>query len=185
MLLDTFGARVRYLRRLWGLRQADIYKSGGPSRSTLSRIESEDEGPGDVTEATLQGLAVSLKCNRQWLENGIGRVWREGVNPPEGAGEDELLRSSSGLNSAPQLVPKPDPEQGEYLSDGLVDMRVFERTVEIVMTLFNEAGGYSQDHNLNFAKAYQLVYRYLSKQSDPFDPIHSIAASHILTAVWG
>jgi len=185
MLLNTFGARVRYLRRLWGLRQADIYKSGGPSRSTLSRIESGEEGPDEVSEATLQGLALSLKCTRQWLETGTGRVWLEGVTPPQGAAEDALLRSSSSQATAPQVQVKPDPEVGKYITEGTMDWRILEQTVNTVLTIFNEAGGHSQDHNLNFAEAYQLVYRYLSKQSDPFDPIHHHAAIHILTLAWG
>jgi len=185
VLLDTFGARVRYLRRLWGLRQADIYKSGGPSRSTLSRIENGEEGPGDVSESTLQGLALSLKCTRSWLETGAGRVWLEGVVPPQGAAEDALLRLGSGKESIPQVNARPDPELGKYITEGIMDWRILEHTVNVVMTIFHEAGGYSQDHNLNFAEAYQLVYRYLSKQTDPFDPIHHQAALHLITVVWG
>ena len=185
MLLDSFGARVRYIRRLWGFRQADIYKAGGPSRSTLSRIESEDEGPDEVSEATLQGLAVALKCNRQWLEEGIGRVWREGVTPPEGSAEDALLRSSSSKEWIPLDNVKPDPELGKYMIEGPVDCRVVELAGNIIQTAFDEAGGQSQGHNLNFAEAYQLVVRYLSKQPDPADPRHRQAVSGLITVAWG
>lgn len=184
MLLDTFGARVRYLRRLWGLRQTDIYKAGGPSRSTLSRIESGDDGPGDVSESTLQGLALSLRCTREWLETGTGKVWLDGVVPPEGVADESVLQTAANSARAVHVVPRPDPELSKFTSVGYMDWRVLERAVDIVRNAYQLAGGASEGHDVHFAEAYRLVYLYISKQKDPFDPVHETAAGVLLTVAW-
>lgn len=181
MLLDTFGARVRYLRRLWGLRQGDFYQVGGPSRSTLSRIESGNEGPGDVSEATLQGLSLLLKCTRQWLETGSGKVWQDGVIPPPATPDEFQLQVDSEDGHSHEVTPKPEPEQGKFTSEGTMDWKILEKAVDIVLTRYHETGGAFQDWNINFAEAYRLVYLYLRRQQDAFDPKHESAVSILLT----
>lgn len=166
MGLDNFGARALYLRRLWGLRQADVHKGGGPSRSTLSRIESGEEGPADLYEATLQGLALALKCQRHWLETGRGKVWLDGVIPPPGGSETELKAL------VPEKPSRPDPELGRYITDGPTDWAIVVRAVRIVEEAIAEwSGGYAVDLDVDRAEAYRLIYKHLSQQKDPFQPI--------------
>jgi transcriptional regulator with XRE-family HTH domain len=166
MALDTLGARVLHLRRIQGLRQGDVQRAGGPSRSTLTRIEGGEYGSKDVSEATLNGLASALRCHRHWLETGTGKIWVEGVIPPEGG--DELHLQAL----VPNKPARPELELGRHITDGPTDWAIVAKAVDIVETTINEwSGGQAVDLDINRAEAYRLIYKHLSQQKDPFEPI--------------
>jgi len=135
MQFNTLGERARCVRRLWGLTQTDIHKAGGPSRTTLFRIENDESKPEELSESTLQNLARVLKCNRQWLESGKGPVWADGIIPPQiGAysieNPDEHQFDDENL---------PDPELKRYITHGETDWAIVAIAVEIVRIEFKEA----------------------------------------------
>lgn len=166
MLLTTFADRVRFLRRAWGLSQSAIYKEGGPGRTTLFRIESGDSSPDDLSENTLNGLSIALKCHRHWLETGIGKVWLDGVIPPQGSEEIETQ------NHSPKKINRPDPELGRYITDGPTDWAIVVQTIRTVDRVVADwSGAGAADLDVDYAEAYRLVYKYLSKRKDPFSPI--------------
>jgi len=178
MLLNTFADRVRYLRRLWGLTQPEIHKAGGPARTTQFRIESGDALPSDLTENTLKGLALALKCHWKWLETGQGKVWLEGVVPPKG-GED-LLREDA-VPSRPSA--SPDLVLGRYITDGPTDWVIVARAAAMVEHAIFGATLFQEKIRFNHAEAYRLVYIYLSKQKDPLAPVPFSAIKVLLSIV--
>ena len=100
MSLDSFGARVKFLRRKWGLSLVEIQKAGGPSAPVVRNVEQGHKDPSRVSARVLNGLASALKCNPSWLATGEGKVWLEGVVPPLGW-DDSLLVFNSPRQKSP------------------------------------------------------------------------------------
>lgn len=120
----------------------------------------------DVSEATRQGLALALRCNRHWLETGKGKVWLDGVVPPEGGDELQLQAM------VPQKPLRPEPELGRYITDGPTDWAIVVKAVDIVESAITEwSGGYAVDLDVDRAEAFRIIYKYLARQKDPFEPI--------------
>jgi len=176
MLLNTFGDRVRYLRRLWGLTQPEVHKAGGPARTTLFRIESGEALPEHLTESTLKGLALALKCHRQWLETGVGGVWPEGVVPPE-EGKEVLRQNFVPGASMPEI----DPVLGRYITEGPIDWAIVARAVQIVKGASFAATLTGKMIPLNEAEAYRLVYIHLTNQENPFQVVPSSSLNLVLS----
>ena len=91
MSLDSFGARVKFLRRKLGLSQIEVQQAGGPSVTVTCNIEKGHKDSSHVSARVLNGLATALKCNPSWLATGEGNIWPEGVTPP--IGWDTFLRA--------------------------------------------------------------------------------------------
>lgn len=169
MAVKTFGARVLYLRKMWGLTQSDIHKAGGPSRTTLYRIERGESSPKELSDTSLRGLADALKCHRAWLETGVGTVFLKGVTPPEGA-----LQELQGQAPEPEEQQPIYPEVGRYMTDGPTDWAIVVAAVNAVEESIGQWEGWQKaDINVYRAEAYRLVYKHLAKNKskDPFHPI--------------
>jgi len=179
MAVKTFGERVQYLRKMWGLTQADIHKAGGPSRTTVYRIERGESSPKDLSDASLRGLADVLKCHRPWLETGVGTVFLKGVT----VSPDKLHELQGPPPEAEEQQPI-NPEVGRYITDGPTDWAVVVAAVSAVDESIQQWDGWGKaDIGVYQAEAYRLVYKHLIKQKDPFHPIPYQILSTILSVV--
>ena len=170
MSLETFGARVRYLRRAWGLTQSDLYKLGGPARTTVVRIESRESNHEGLSENTIRGLASALKCHQHWLLTGEGDCLLDGIVPPEG--REDILRENIASTKIPSIY---KPDRVTTLSDPQVDWALVDRVGDIINRILWEwSGGTSANEvNCDRPEAYKLIYKYLHQKqlADPLGPL--------------
>jgi transcriptional regulator with XRE-family HTH domain len=68
--IKTFGARVRYLRKLRGFSQGALAKLVGISQPSISDLENDVSK--EPSAPTLLRMAAVLQANPEWMLNGKG-----------------------------------------------------------------------------------------------------------------
>lgn len=106
-----FAAAVLQRRTELAKSQLDVWRSGGPSNSTLTTLEN---GRGELTNATAKKLDKAL----EWEPGSALRLWREGVEPTP-------KRRVASIKRPPAIDPSP----------GLPAGRSFEQLEDLVMDL--------------------------------------------------
>ncbi len=89
---ETFGDRVKRLRKVAKLSQEALAKSAGIKQSSLSVIETGATKLATIKAPTMKGLAAALKVTQHYLETG--------TEPPVKPGADPLLDQLTTLYAA-------------------------------------------------------------------------------------
>lgn len=71
--MDTFGDRIRLLRKEMGLTQVELGSLIGLSGAGIAKVEA---GVNNLTEAAVKLICTTYKVNYEWLTEGLGDMWQ-------------------------------------------------------------------------------------------------------------
>ena len=72
--MDTFGARLRQLRKELHMTQVELGKLLGMDGTGISKVEADARG---LTEAAIKLICDTYKVNYNWLTEGEGPMFQE------------------------------------------------------------------------------------------------------------
>lgn len=73
MPLDTFGGRIRLLRKELGLTQVELGNVIGLAGASVAKVEANAS---NLTEAAIKLICATYKVNYVWLTEGLGDMWQ-------------------------------------------------------------------------------------------------------------
>lgn len=123
--MESFGTRLKYLRKQDGRTLKDFSKLFGLSISYISQLEKDKNTP---SEQTILNICRALGVNREWLENGKGNARIEVQLYRK---EDTWDPQRDALNRAIEA----DPDFQEILYKGLCGTRTQRRRFKKFMEL--------------------------------------------------
>ena len=71
--MDTFGDRIRLLRKEMSLTQVELGSLIGLSGAGIAKVEA---GVNNLTEAAIKLICATYKVNYIWLTEGLGDMWQ-------------------------------------------------------------------------------------------------------------